>query len=199
MTEVQFVFEIGLDEAHLLLRVQEAPTQARFVAVTPDTVLKPSPDLERITPNKAGMQRETPASWDKSIITDEWEIGLVEVVRGTAAAELVQAVNPLNPEAPPGGEYIAVKLRARLIDYREPDLIRHIDSAFLEIIDTQNITYQRPLVIPPAPIFEAELFPGGAVEGWVVLSAPSDAKQVDLLFRSRESSSADTMRFLALE
>ncbi len=199
MTEVQFVFEIGLDEAHLLLRVQEESTPARFVAVAADTVLTPSPELGRITSNKAGIQREMPAAWDEAIITDEWEIGLVEVVRGTAAAELVQAVNPLNPQAPPGVEYIAVKLRARFIDYREPDMIRHIDRAFLEIIDTQNVTYQHPLVIPPAPILEADLFPGGAVEGWVVLSAPSDAKQIALLFRSLESSSADTMRFLALE
>jgi|GEM_PF-4232823 len=197
--EVQFVFEIGLDEENLLLQVQEGPLHPRFVAVAAGTTLTPAPDLDRITPNEAGRQRTAPALLGETVITDEWEVTLVEVVRGADADALVQAVNALNPEAPPGMEYVALQLRARLVDRREPDMIRHIDSAFLEIIDAQSITYERPLVMPPTPIFAADLFPGGVVEGWAVVSIPTDAEEVALIFRALESSSADTMRFLAME
>jgi hypothetical protein len=198
-TRVEFVFEIGLDEENLLLRVQEGPRPPRFVAVAAGTTLTPAPDLDSSTPNEAGRQRAAPALPGEPVVTDEWEVTLVEVVRGADAADLVQAVNALNPEAPAGMEYVALKLRARLIDQQEPDLIRHIDSAFLEIIDAQNVTYGRPLVVPPAPIFAADLFPGGTVEGWVVLSMPTDADQAMLIFRALESSSADTLRFLAMQ
>lgn len=195
---VQFVFEIGLGEENLLLRVQEGPLPPRFVAVAAGTALTPAPDLDN-TPNEAGRQRAAPALPGETVITDEWEVTLVEVVRGADAADLIRAVNALNPEAPTGMEYVALKLRARLIDQQEPDLIRHIDGTFLEIIDAQNVTYGRPLVVPPAPIFAADLFPGGTVEGWVVLSVPTDANQATLIFRALESSSADTMRFLAMQ
>lgn len=196
---VQLVFAIGSDERSLLLQVQEGQTPPRFVAVDAGTQLTPPADLATRKATETGRQRDMPAAPGETVITDAWEVTLVEVQRGAAAAELVQATSPLNQPAPEGMEYVAVKLRVRAIATSVPDSATRIDGSFLKLTGTRDIIYERPLVMPPDPILAADLFPGGVVEGWDVLRVPTDEEQVTLIFRPQATSSGDSLRFIRIE
>ncbi len=198
----QIVFSIPVDETNLMFCVQEIAVFhqcAAFVAIDPGATLVPDQGLAAIEPNQAGSQRTAPAPMGELVITNDWELVVTDVVRGAAALELVQAANTFNTSPDAGMEYVAVKLRARLINSQRPDEVRSIDQLFLNITGEQNVVYERPLVVAPMPIFEAHLFPGGSIEGWEVFQVANGEQQLMLVFEPPLALFARDTRFLSLE
>lgn len=198
----QIVFSIPVDETNLMFCVQEIAVFrqcAAFVAIDPDATLVPDQRLAILEPNQAGSQRTAPASMGELVITTDWELVVTDVVRGAAAIDLVQAANAFNSSSDAGMEYVAVKLRARLINSQRPDEARTIDQLFLNITGEQNVVYERPLVVAPAPIFDAHLFPGGIIEGWEVFQVASGEQQLLLVFEPPLALFVRDTRFLSLQ
>lgn len=200
--EGQIVFSIPADEASLMACIQETMAWnqcAAFVAIDPDATLVPDQRLAAIEPNQAGIERTAPAPRGEPVITRDWELVVTDVIRGAAASDLVQAANAFNPSPDAGMEYVAVKLRARLINSQHPDEARSIDESFLNITGEQNVVYERPSVVAPPPIFDAYLFPGGVIEGWTVFQVASGEQQLMLVFKPPLAIFARDTRFLSLE
>ncbi len=198
----QIVFSIPIDETDLMFCVQETAVFrqcAAFVAIDPDARLVPDQHLAIIQPNQAGSQRTAPAPMGEPVITNDWELVVIDVVRGAAAIDLVKAANTFNTSPDVGKEYVAVKLRARLINSQHPDEARSINQMFLNITGEQNVVYERPLVVAPAPIFDAYLFPGGIIEGWEVFQVASGEQQLMLVFEPPLTLLAGDTRYLSLE
>ena len=125
--------------------------------------------MAEIEPNGRGEDRASPAPLGETVITDDWEITALEVIRGDEALVRVQEANQFNEPPEPGTEYIAVRVKVRNISQTdEPERIS--DSSF-SLVDESNVEYDLPSIVEPEPALDISLYPGGEYEGWVVLQS----------------------------
>jgi hypothetical protein len=200
--EGQIAFEVPSDESNLMFQVAESfsfdDTQY-FVAIDQEARITPDAALPDIEATKSGTRRDAPAKPGETVITEDWQVTLIDVMRGPEAAKLVQHANQFNEPAPAGTEYIAVKLRVRSIAQNKPDVAQHVDGSFVKVTGEKNVVYDRPSVVAPSPELDASLFPGGEAEGWEVVSVATGEQKLVLIFEPLFSFSDDDTRFLALE
>lgn len=141
----------------------------RYLALTEAASLTVPLDLAEIEPNGRGEDRASPAPLGETVITDDWEITALEVIRGDEALVRVQEANQFNEPPEPGTEYIAVRVKVRNISQTdEPERIS--DSSF-SLVDESNVEYDLPSIVEPEPALDISLYPGGEYEGWVVLQS----------------------------
>lgn len=201
--EGQQAFEIPADEHNLMFQLDESfsldEDAQRFVALDDGARIVPDAALIATQPSEVGTRRDAPARLGETVTTDTWEVTILEVVRGDQAAKLVQEANQFNDPAPADSEYVAVKLRARLIGTQEPDVAQHIDGGYLKITGAKSVIYEKPSVVAPAPELDAYVFPGGTAEGWEVVSIAKGEQKLALIFEPLFSFSDAGVRFLALE
>lgn len=168
-------FEAADDETNLVLMVN-LPFDldlrwASFLAAVPGAAVRPPADLATVAPNDAGRAQTDPAALAESVVTERWQLTILEAVRGAEAWAMVQEANANNSAAPAGFEYMLIRVRIRLLEGSGDDL-RYVTPAFLfNLVDGRGAT-PRVTVVPPSPRLGAELFPGGEKEGWLVHLAP---------------------------
>lgn len=201
--EGQVAFTVPTDEKKLMFFVGESlsfdPAARRFVAIDEGAKLAPSADLAAVKVTDIGAKRNSPAKPGETVTTEAWEVAVLEVQRGEAAAKLAKEANQFNDPSEAGMEYVAVKLRVRYIGEDDPDKAEHISGGSFKITGEKNKVYERVSVVPPKPQLEGYLFPGGQVEGWDILSVAEGEQKLALVFEPLFSFSNDDMRFLALE
>jgi hypothetical protein len=200
--EGQIAFEIPVDEQNLMFQVAESfafDGTPRFVAIDEGARIVPDAALQDIRPTDIGTRRDAPAKPGETVTTGDWEVTLLEVVRGEDAAKLAQEANQFNEPAPAGNGYVAVKLRVRFTGTDKPDVAQHVDGGFLKLTGEKNVVYEKLSVVAPAPELDAYLFPGGVAEGWEILSATTGEQKLTLIFKPLFSFSDDETRFLAIE
>lgn len=73
-----------------------------------------------------------------------------------------------------------------------------IDGNWFKVSGEKNVVYDRPIVVAPPPILDANLYPGGEAEGWVVVSAPPDEKSLVLNIAPLFSFTDLNTRYVAL-
>jgi hypothetical protein len=172
----------------------------RYIALEEDVLLSIPPGLDAILPNQAGMERSSPASRSEKIITENWEITLLEAVRGEAAWSMVKDAADFNPAPVEGMEYIAAKVRARYIGTEEH--AGRIDTFAFRSTGSANVVYDNPMIIlGPRPRLSMAVYPGGEVEGWIVVQAGQGESGVMLVYRSTEVEDINTPspRYISLE
>ncbi len=201
--EGQLVFEVPSDEGNLQFRVAELwsfdPEAARFIAIDEGASVAPDPALQDIKPTDVGRKRAAPARIGDTLVTDYWQFSILEAVRGDEAAQMVADASLLNEPAPDGQEYVVVKLAARYLGTGKPDFSETIDAYYLKITGEDNVVYDRPWVVDPAPTLNATLYPGGETEGWVILTAGQGEKGLLLIFEPTFSFSSEDVRYIALD
>ncbi|WP_152541243.1 DUF4352 domain-containing protein [Kallotenue papyrolyticum] len=200
-TSGQFVFEVPVGEENLLAQLSESldfDGTKRFVALQEGARVEVDPTLATITPNQIGTTRAAPAQPGETAITEDWEITLLEAVRGEEAARRITEANRFNDPAPAGQEYVLARLKARFINTDEPDAARNIDRTFFKITGERNVVYDAPTTVAPAPVLDAYLFPGGETEGWAVFSVPQGEGGLLLIFEPLFDFGGANTRYLAL-
>jgi hypothetical protein len=199
----QVAFEVPRDERNLLLFVNESASfdsAPRFIALEDGARVEMSPDLAKIEPSPLGTQRTQPAPQGEMVTTENWQVMVLDVIRGDAAVQRIQEANQFNEPAPEGMEYVAVKLRVHHIGTDEPDHAEHVSgTGLVRITGEKNVVYEHASAVDPAPALDASLFHGGATEGWTVLHVAQDEQQLALIFQPLFSFSDDETRFLALD
>ena len=97
-----------------------------------------------------------------------FQIILLEVIRGQDTATRITQANMFNDPAPEGMEYMIVKLGVNYQTSTQEDLLLNIDSfSFKSVSNNQILDY--PAVVSPEPELSVNLFPGGYGEGYIVL------------------------------
>ena len=76
----------------------------------PTKTSKPTPIPPTPTPERVGMSRSNPYPSSQVVHAPNWDVQVLEVVRGDEAWKALQAANQFNEPAPEGMEYILVKL-----------------------------------------------------------------------------------------
>ena len=110
---------------------------------------------------------------------------------------MAQEANEFNDPPVEGMEYIAVRVYAQYIGTK--DSPAQIDGSYFKTTGSASVLYDLPSVVDPEPAFDATLFPGGEVEGWVILQAAQEETDVIAVFEPLFSFSSANKRFLSLE
>ena len=126
--------------------------------------------------------------------TTEWEVTVIEVIRGDSAWQLVEEANSYNEPPDEGMEYVAVRLLVRNISIA--DEARHLARYDFNATGSSNVLHASPSLVGPEPNLEVSLYPGGEFEGWMILQARTGESGLVAVFDA--SSSQDT-RYLSLE
>ena len=124
---------------------------------------------------------------------------VLEVLRGADAAQRIADANQFNDPAPAGEEYTLARVQARYLGSDDPDRAVNIDQGAFQVTGAANVIYDRPAVVAPEPVLDASLFPGGQVEGWVVVQAPAGETGLTLVYEPIFEFGNDNVRFLSLE
>lgn len=162
-----------IDEADLMIRFEPifefTEDNIRYLAITEGASLTVPSELAEIEPNNLGESRTNPAPLGETLITDDWEFTILEVIRGNDAFAMAQAANQFNEPPEPGTEYVAIRVRVRNIS--TDDEPEHISDSFFSLVDASNVEYDLPSIVDPDPALDIRLYPGGEFEGWAVLQA----------------------------
>ena len=193
------VYTIGQSEGHLQLDFDPlggSDTQPVFIALMPDAAIPVDPQLTAAPLTTDGQTREQPASLNEALITEDWAVTLLKVVRGEDAWQMTLAANQFNDPAPAGQEYLAAFVRVRNLNPADKTI--RIDSSSFKTIGSANALYDAPSVVDPDPPLEAALYPGGEVEGWVILQIGRDETNVEVVFDPIFDFQQVNRRFMAI-
>lgn len=200
-TEGWVAYVVGKDERNLILIVDEGlnfdDTSVRYIAIDDGASLSVSPDFATISPTNLGTDRMAPAPKGEKLISDDWEITILESIRGEEAWNLVQAANQFNDPPEAGREFILVKVHARNISTE--DEAQTIDFTYFTTTGSANEIYDAPWSVAPEPILNTSLFPGGETEGWIVVQAAISETGVNLIFAPLWDFSGNSKRYISLE
>ena len=167
----------------------------RFLALD-DGAGVPIADVPLATATELGVDRESPVPLGELATTDQWEVRVLEVVRGEAALARVREADRFNDDPDQGMEYVQVRVRARSIG-AGADAVQ-IDESWFSTIGGEDVRWDAPKLIEPRPWLEAQLYSGGAGEGWVTLQAAVDETDLLLVFEPLFDFSGEARRYLAL-
>jgi len=194
-------FVVGQGEGNLILAVNESfnfdENTVRYIALDQAASLSIPSDLAGITPTDLGTERSNPAPRSDRIVTEDWIISVIDVIRGDVAWQMVQEANQFNDPPPEGMEYIAAKIHARY--FGTEDTAVSIDGSFFSTTGSANVIYDLPSVVDPEPSLDISLYPGGEYDGWVVLQAAKEEAGVMLIFEPLFDFTDENRRFISLE
>ena len=96
-------------------------------------------------------------------------------------------------------QYIAVFTRVRYIGTGNGDVSENIHSSFFQSTGHLKVLYDSPWVVQPDPAMDVYLYPGAEYDGWVVVQADGEEKDLVLVFEDWSDWSDDSRRYLSLE
>lgn len=149
---------LGVDVGELVGAETAVPPSLATAYAAATAVALPAAELE------PGSSRRNPLPATTELITlDDWEIVVLEQLRGEAAWEQIRAANSNNPPPPPGEEYLLLKLwlKNSSSDPDERSIALHVTgNAFRTRYNFESS------VVEPDPQLETYL-PGGSESiGW---------------------------------
>jgi hypothetical protein len=152
-------------------------TVARYVA------LEQGASLARFSPGvdaaaqPIGKSPSTPVEPGSEVVTRDWSVKVVDVVRGEDARQLVESANSRNQPPAEGLEFVAIKLHARY--HGRSGQTGLLSSSEFQVIGRNGEPYENPIVLDVTPRLSRTLFPGGEHTGWAVFQIdPADSNAV---------------------
>jgi hypothetical protein len=198
-TEGWIVYEIGSGEEQLIVEFDPLDNSLGhpiFIALQAGSMIAVDPSLSEITPTDLGRLHDQPAKLGDTLITDDWQVTVLEAIRGTQAYDLAKAANQFNDPPAAGMEYLAV--RARVKNLNPQDDFVMIDSGSFKSIGDKQVLYDAPSVVDPEPALSAYLYPGGEVEGWVILQIGQGESHAQIVFDPLFDMQQINRRYIAL-
>ncbi len=192
---------ISLNETNLILVVDELfnfdSDAKRYIALEEGASINISSDLENIQPTDLGKERNEPAPRTETVVTEDWELLITDVIRGNEAWTMVQEANQFNEPPLEGFEYIAIKVRTRYIGTEDKAV--NIDGTFFKSTGSAGVLYDAPTIVDPLPQLDISLYPGGEFEGWIVVQASVDETNMMLVFEPLFDFGGRNKRFILIE
>ena len=191
------ILEVGAGESNLLLAFDpdgDGPDSADYIAL--DQGAKIVTEFTPPAPNEVGNSADTPATADQTIITSNYELTPLELLRGEAAYQFLQTVSPYNVPLEGNLEYITMRLATHAIYQSEQPFL--LDGDDFQIVASDGTRYTAPYTIAPTPSLFANLFSDGKHEGWLVMQLPQGDSQARLLFDNNTAEPNDD-RYIALD
>jgi hypothetical protein len=196
------VYQVLIGEENLLVMVDdlsdyEQPEQ--FIALEEGNRVVVNEELvASLTPTDVGTDPSEPALVGQVVTTEDWQISVLEVYSGEPAWERIIEANQFNDPPEEGMVYILLKMRLRYVGLDEAGVDVSLWNDIFTLIDNENNRYEVPSVVEPEPELDGRLFPGGTLEGWMVIQAPASIlPESRLLFQPRDNP-VDNLRYMSL-
>lgn len=110
---------------------------------------------------------------------------VLEVLRGAAAWERLQQVDPTNPPPAAGFEYLLARVRIAGTDSGAARIPYPVQADHFRIFDAANQPYPTPAARPPRPaLIGQKVYPGDVREGWLMFTIAKDDQRPELFFFS---------------
>lgn len=124
-----------------------------------------------------GSSRTAPApigatlNFSKKNIVDNYSgtVKLIQVIRGEAAWQMIQKENMFNSKPAQGMEYVLAKVEVKITQNAKTDAQVSLSEYSFTAVSGSGKDYQNPMVVAPAPAFDAKLYVGASQTGWVAL------------------------------
>jgi len=185
-------------EGNLLLmfsHIDESdPANIRFIEIDEGARVETDAALADIAPNRLGVDENEPAKVGQTLITEDWEVTVLEFERGVDAQARLSEISEFNPTPEPNLEFVLVKVRVRYIGQTPGH--RLDGSSFATLSGGEKI--DAPYVTPPKPALNARFFPGGESAGWVAMQARRN-QPVTLVFEPWLDFNGENLRYIVLE
>jgi hypothetical protein len=200
-TEGWITFPVDIGEGNLVLIFDEWANfdddRFRYLAVEEGASLAIPAEVLDVEPNDIGLTRDNPAQIGETTISDNWEITLLEVVRGEAAEAMVMEAYEFNDPPEEGFEYVLARVQMRNISSEEAS--EWLDNSNFTTVGELNEVYDSPYYIVPDPDFDFYAYPGAEGEGWVALQAAKDEGGLLMIFESFLDFDGNSRRYFAME
>ncbi len=147
---------------------------AQYLALTDESPAPiPADELSSIQRTDVGAARQSPAGLEDITTSAEWQMQVLEVIRGEAAWKLAYETNQFNEPPPAGFEYVLVRARVRYLGLsEEPQLLTEYSN--FAALAGNGEAYERPSLVTPEPELSGMLFPGGELTGWLAFQVAAD-------------------------
>jgi len=125
---------------------------------------QPSP-----TPQLGTKDNPTPIGQHLDLVIDNdtyFRITVLEAIRGDQAWQMVYQANMFNDVPEEGKEYVVAKIRVECTNTRVPNKTLSINAWNFGTL-SNNQLFEDIFIVDPSPELNAELLPGGIVEGYV--------------------------------
>ena len=192
---------IRADETDLILIVDELVNgkddRFRFIAIDEGASVSSLTGFDSVEPSSVGTSLTDPANLGESVITEDWEIQILEVVRGDDAWTLIKEGNQFNEPPEEGMEFIAVLVGVQKVG--STNRSDNISSYEFKSTGSAEIIHDPTYVIEPPPALEVNLYPGGEYQGWVVVQGEIGEENMVLIYEPDLDFTGENTRYLSLE
>jgi hypothetical protein len=199
-TEGWIAYLIPQGEGNLMLMLDESLTfeasPYRFVALDEGAAVTAAVDLAAIEANDLGPDRSSLVPLGETVVTEDWEVTILESISGDEAWTRLQEANQFNEPAAEGQEYALVRVAVRYIGGSEEPTT--VDNSFFKATGDANVVDDYASAVAPEPKLSARLFPGGRAEGWVVVTFGAGETGRMLIFEPFLDMSGANTRYLAV-
>ncbi|MCA9972941.1 MAG: hypothetical protein KC425_22140 [Anaerolineales bacterium] len=181
-------FRVRRDEGNLMLAIADSSGRAEppvYLALAAETAVTiPVDVLTAIAPTDVGTRAAEPAAPGQTVTTADWQVTLLDVMRGDAAWEWLLATNRYNDPPPEGWEYVLAQVRLAHVGTDEGP---HTISAggYFAALGADGTVYERPSLVVPEPGLYFALYPGGEATGWLALQVPAAETAPRLRFQAQ--------------
>ena len=161
-------------------------------------------ELQDIQPDPAGQDPASPLPMGETAVTQDWQVRVLEVIRGDEALTVVKDTSPANEPLEEGMEYILVRLNLNFISTQDRP-VSLSEQSFRARDQDGDEGWQTGIFLPKPwtrPWVYTRLFPGAQSEGWAVLKAPKNDGRITLVFDPDVNTpeyQPENIRYLALE
>ncbi len=149
-----------------------------------------------ITPTDLGIDPAQPVPFGQTATGEDWQVIVLDVLTGGPAWETILAANQFNDPPPDGLIYVLAHVRVRYIGLAEGK--HNVSESDFALFTGAGEVFASPSVVEPEPELYFDLFAGGEADGWVVLQAPAEAKNMILQFNPYYDNSGANLRYLSL-
>jgi len=193
-------FVVGKNEHNLILAVDEiandSPDRIRYIAVESGASIGMPTNLADIQATDMGTTASQPAPRSVKVVTDEWEVSVLDVIKGKNAIDMVMA-NAYNLPPDDGMTYIVVKVYVR---YRgKVDRPVGVDNYYFTTTDSSGTLYDFTTVFSPEPAMDVTLFPGADYAGYVVVQSSVTSSNLTLVFQAVDDTTGESLRYISLD
>lgn len=191
---------VPIDEDNLILVWNPSDgtdEPARYMTLEEGATIAAPAGLADIAPNELGIDPQNPARFGSTVVTEDWELTVLEVLHGDEAAAVFRQLHEAN-EVDEGMEPTLVKMRLRYLSEQDELQWVSLDN-FAAAQDAERVTEgPRYLIWNPydPPWMQINFLSGGEHEGWMILQSPAGESGVMLRFKP---DAFDALRYLSLE
>jgi hypothetical protein len=198
--EGQVAYLVPTAETNKILVIkQNFADNPLYIALDADARIIAAPSTS--ANSDAGTDRGKPAAIGSTIDAGNISFTINEVVRGADAAARITEANQFNDPAPAGQEFFLARVSITYHGNGKPDSLFNAMFTRFNLMGNQQVIHDTPSTVAPAPslgILSESIYPGGTLEGWVVMMAPADEQGLMIVYQPMMDISDSGNRYIAV-